>query len=110
MLARHGDVVEEDIAVGVAPRHDLVVIEEEACPGVRAAQDDEERGAGTQSLDGGEVGLGEDVVGLAHLLGPLGALDRLQPHRGRLGAARVLALVAHVEISLPSWGPASDTP
>ena len=95
---------------GWRPGHDLVVVEEEARPGVGAAQHDEQGRAGAQCLDRGEVGLGEDVVGLADRLVLLGALDRLQAHRRRLGAARVLALVTHVDLRLPSSGPANATP
>src|SRR5689334_9858676 len=37
VLARHGDVVEEDVAVGVTAGHHLVVVEEEPRAGVGTA-------------------------------------------------------------------------
>ena len=58
VLARDGDVVEEDVAVGVPAGVDLVVVEQEARAGVGSAQDDEQRRAGPQRVDGGLVGLG----------------------------------------------------
>src|SRR3954454_23045982 len=59
VLARDRDVVQEDVAVGVAPGADLVGVEEEPGSRVGSAQDDQECGPGPQRVHGGLVGTGQ---------------------------------------------------
>src|SRR5665648_1206171 len=55
MLARHRDVVKEDVTLGVTPGADLVRVEQESCTGVRPAKDHQQRRALTQRVDRGLV-------------------------------------------------------
>ena len=62
---------------------DEVVIEQEPCARVGAAQHDEQGGARTKCLDGGLVGPREDVFALVDDVGPLEPLHRRDVHRRR---------------------------
>src|SRR5919206_77732 len=53
-----GDVVEEDVAVGVPAGGGDVLVEQEAAAGVRAPLDDQQRRAGRQGLDRSGVSIG----------------------------------------------------
>src|SRR5918994_1898963 len=50
-----GDVVQEDIAVGVSPRRRDVLVEQEAAAGVGSTLDHQQGGAGRERLDGAGV-------------------------------------------------------
>src|SRR5581483_10596267 len=52
MPARHGDIVQEDVAVRVTTRRDDILIEQKSAPSIRSALDDEQRRAGRQGVDG----------------------------------------------------------
>src|ERR1019366_1133693 len=51
VLARHRDIVEKDVAVGVTPRGDVVRVEQETCTGVWPTKDHQQGRSGTQCLD-----------------------------------------------------------
>src|SRR6478609_9338575 len=96
VLAGDGDVVEEDVGVGVATGADLVGVEQEARAGVRATQDDQQGGALTQGVDRRLVGSGQATL-LGRPLDVLEVADPGEPHRRRFaGADRTLLLaVSH---------------
>jgi hypothetical protein len=54
VAARDGDVVEEDVALGVAPGGHRLLVEQEAAAGVGPAPDDQHGGVLAQLLDRGE--------------------------------------------------------
>ena len=55
MLAGDGDVIQEDIRVGVAPGRGHVLVQQETCPGVRAGVRDQQGRTGRQRRDGGAL-------------------------------------------------------
>ena len=80
-----GDVVQEDVAVGVPAGGGDVLVEQEPATGVRTALDDEQGRSGRERLDGAGVGVGGRLGGLGLLAGVLPA--DLGDHAGRLADA-----------------------
>src|SRR4051812_36199224 len=83
VLARHRDVVQEDVARRVPADGGHVAVQQEPGPGVGAVVDPEQGGSGPQrgqgaGVDDGRARFGERVATLAHP-------DRGQPHGGRGG-------------------------
>jgi hypothetical protein len=106
MLARDGDVVEEDVRVGVPTGGDLVVVEQEAGTGVRAALHDQQCGPRPKRVDRGAVLRAQPSPHLPVL--DLGTGDTGEPHGARLHGEVVLiargrgvaVLVTHVAVLL----------
>src|SRR3954464_13764338 len=92
--ARHGDVVEEDVALGMAPGADDVRVQQVAAAGPRSSLHDQQRATGRQRVGSGGVGLVEDrsILSLA-LDGRYAEGDRRRRLDGR-GLERMTALGA----------------
>src|SRR4051794_25615284 len=98
----HGDVVEEDLAVGVTAGGDRLGVQQEAAAGARTPLHDQQGAARGQGVDRGGVGVVERALlaVLAPLLGGSAERDRRRRLTGTLAGAPAGA----VALPLPGRG------
>ena len=94
MPTADGDVVEEDVAVGVATGRRGRLVEQETRAGVRSPFDDEQRRTDRQPFDSRHRGLGARLGGSVQFIEEVGAEDRCRLH-GDFVRGLVVVLVRH---------------